>query len=181
VIEKRFPDPPLYPTDFGQHALSLQYQSWFDDKVGPSVRAALFAETIVDQGYIAAMFSEGQSGPMRLLYRAMFPAVARLIGNGYKIGDEERMERARQRTREGLDFIVTNAGPNGYLLGDTFTVADLSAAAILAVTANPPNSTMTRPEPRPPLSLAWAERWAGHDGVAWILEMYARHRGKMPT
>jgi glutathione S-transferase len=176
VLEERFPDPPLYPADQEQRAHALEIQTWFGDKVGPAVRAASFADTLNAKDYVARMFSEGQAGPKRLLYRAMFPMVARLIANGYKVHDADRMEWARNRTREGLDFVVANAGPDGYLVGDKFSVADLTAAAMLAVTAHPP-TRRTRPEPRPPGAVAWTDRWAGHDGVDWILDMYRRHRG----
>lgn len=177
TLETRFPDPPLYPEDPAERARALEIQAWFDDSVAPAVRAASFADSIAAKGYIANMFSEGQSAPMRLLYRIMFPAVARLISKAYGVDDVAKIERDREITGEGLDFIVAHAGPGGYLVGDSFTVADLTAAAILAVTANPPDSTMDRPEPRPPGALVWTERWAGHDGVAWVLDMYARHRG----
>lgn len=177
VLEARFSDPALYPADPAERSRALEIQTWFDDKVAPAVRAANFADSIAAKGYIARMFSEGQSAPMRLLHRAMFPAIARLIAKGYKIDDPSRMERARETTRDGLEFVVANAGLDGYLVGDRFSVADLSAAAILAVTANPPDSTMTRPEPRPPGAVVWMERWSGHEGVAWVLDMYKRHRG----
>ncbi|MDP6814619.1 MAG: hypothetical protein QF582_15500, partial [Alphaproteobacteria bacterium] len=64
----------------------------------------------------------------------------------------------------------------GYLVGDRFSVADLAAAALLAPSANPPNSPMSRPEPMPAGATAWVERWADHPGVAWVRQRYLDDR-----
>ena len=68
------------------------------------------------------------------------------------------------------------AGPEGQLVGDRFTVADLTAAALLAPCANPPNSAMARPQPMPEALAGWGQQWADHPGTAWVLDQYRRHR-----
>ena len=93
-----------------------------------------------------------------------------------QLDDPDAAERAFALTQEGLDFVVREAGPEGYLVGGQFTVADLAAAAVLAPAANPSHPDMKRPEPTPASMKAWFARWAGHPGVDWVRDIYARHR-----
>ena len=49
-------------------------------------------------------------------------------------------------------------------------------AALLAITCNPPDCAMTRPEPMPASVQQWQARWSGHPGVGWVLRTYREHR-----
>ncbi len=77
---------------------------------------------------------------------------------------------------EGLDLVAREAAASGYLVGGSFTVADLSAASVLAMCVDPPDSPMRRPQPMPgPMARLIAE-FAGHPGADWVRGIYARHR-----
>ena len=82
-----------------------------------------------------------------------------------------RTERAQKKVAAGLDRIVTELGPSGYLAGPRFTVADLTAAALLFPLARPAELQYDYPEP-PRSQLI--ESLAGHPGVDWIREIYRR-------
>src|SRR2546430_16684269 len=56
---------------------------------------------------------------------------------------------APARVRAGLDRIVAELGPSGHLVGDAFSVADLTAAALLSPIVLPPEFPYPPPEPRP--------------------------------
>ena len=74
-----------------------------------------------------------------------------------------------------LDRLEAELGDGTYLVGDTFTVADLAAAALLYGLVLPPNGPW-QPEHLP---LSWeerSERLADRRACEWVREMYARHR-----
>ena len=137
---------------------------------------ALFSRLIGEGGYVCRMFGEGHALPVRLVYRAMFPVAKLKIGKAYRLDDPQAVEQAFERTRAGLDFVAKEAGPDGHLVGNRFSVADLAAAALLAPCTNPPGCAMTRPEPQPRAVLEWQAEWEGHPGVEWVLRMYREHR-----
>ena len=66
--------------------------------------------------------------------------------------------------------------PSGYLVGDAFSVADLSAASLFTPLLAPPERpyapTITVPE-----VLELREELSARPGGEWVGEMYARHRG----
>jgi len=175
-LERRFPEPALVPTDAGLRKRALEVQAHFDDHVGPSVRRALFSVLTRCPDYMCSMFSSDRSWPVRTGYRAMFPVARIMMDKAMNISDEAAVERAYAETDKALNFVADSAGPDGHLVGDTFTVADLAAASLLAPTADPPDSPMHRPRPLPELMVRWHERWEKHPGVAWVLDMYRRHR-----
>ena len=77
-----------------------------------------------------------------------------------------------------LDIVIKNRGENGYLVGDSFSVADLTAATILNPVALPVEYPVDYPQPYPPELEKWLARWSAHPGTEWVREMYRRHRGQ---
>ncbi len=175
-LERLHPDPPLYPADPDARARAFAIRDEFDSEVGPAVRVALFQHMLPDAGYLARMFSTGQTWLTRSVYRAMMPAVAPVMKRSMEIGPDNAA-RGADRTRAALDFVAERAGPDGYLVAERFSVADLTAASLLMVTCYPPGLQPALPEPRSPRLGSWLDRWADHPGTAWVREMYRRHRG----
>ncbi len=74
-----------------------------------------------------------------------------------------------------LDRIEQELGPGDYLVGETFSVADLSAAALLYPIVAP----AAGPSAEEDLSKGmkrFREPLKGHAGFKWVDEMFARHR-----
>ncbi len=174
-LERRFPDPPLYPKDPADRARALEIQQHFDDKVGPEVRRALFSVMIEHPGYLTRMFGCEHGGLTRLLYRSAFPMARRLMIESMKIDDPEAVRGAFEGSRRALDFVAETGGA-GYLVGDQFSVADLTAAALLAPVVSPPDSPMDRPRPLPDALARAMSEFAAHPGAEWVREVYRRHR-----
>jgi glutathione S-transferase len=183
-LEKRFPQPPLVPADPALAKRALEIQAWFDEEVGPRVRRALFATLLNDPDYICRTFAADRSLLKRRLYRALFPLTRGVMKKGMGIAGAASVEDGYEGTREALDFVARAAGPAGHLVGDAFSVADLTAAALLAPTTMPEDSPMCLPEPRPAGVRRWLEHWAQHPGTQWVRDTYARHRppsAQIPT
>jgi glutathione S-transferase len=175
-LEQRYPAPALLPADPQQAKRALELQAWFDE-IGPMIRRAFFCETLPATDYAADLFSSGYSGAVRRLYRASFPLVRQVMRLDMRIS-RAGAEAGRIRTQEALDFVARNQTSAGYLVGDTFTVADLTAAAVLNPVVLAAEYPLDFPEPRPPAFAGWLKRWEAHPGSSWVREMYRRHRGR---
>ncbi len=176
-LEEVYPEPPLYPADPQQRRRALEIQDWFDTKVGAQIRCALFFELSNDIGYFADIFSSRQPYPVRAVYKLLFPFIARVIRSNLKVNDISAA-RGRDATQAALDFVERNSRETGYLVGDSFTVADLAAASLLMLTTFPPELQTPLPKRRSMVMRQWIENWEGHPGTEWVREMYRRHRGK---
>lgn len=176
VLEAQFPEPALYPADPKLRSEALALQGRFDDEVGPASRSALFSVLVNEPAYLTSMFARKASGPARFAYRALFPIAKGLIARGNGVDQPDGVERAFRRFEQALDEVAKDAGGSGYLVGDTFSVADLTAASLLAPFANPNHPDMRRPEPMPADLAAVMARYKDHAALDWCRRIYADHR-----
>ena len=136
----------------------------FDAVVGPAVRTALFSVLIDEPAYLCGMFATGKSALKRALYRLSFPLARPLMAKGNGVDSAESIARAFEVCAGTLDTVAERVKGTGYLVGDRFTVADLTAAALLAPLCDPAVEDMRRPAPRPPAMDDFLSRWQAHPG-----------------
>jgi glutathione S-transferase len=177
AVERAFPTPPLYPDDPAERRRALELEDFFDEELGPHIRRWIFHMILPYPGTVRALFVNHASLPIRLAQRVMSPLVAPVMRKQMKINPESA-ERSRVKTIAAMDRLEKELRPSGYLVGDSFTVADLTAAALLAPIARPPEfpygGGVALPEPFKKAR----ESLQNHRAFQWTLETYRRHRGK---
>ncbi len=174
-LEKRFPDPPLYPSDPKERARALEIQAWFDEQLGPAIRRAKFSELMKNGAYFASTFTHERGFLTRVAYLAALPAVRRVMTKQLDLSPAA-VRAGLETAREGFDRVAKEAGPTGHLVGETFSVADLSAAALLSGAVHPPGAP-DFPRPYSKELEGWLARWRAHLGARWVEEIYRQHRG----
>lgn len=177
ALEQRYPDPPLYPAGADDRRAALAWQQRLDDELGPATRTVLFSVLIDEADYLCRMFAAGKPRLKRLAYRATFPLARPLMarGNGINPGNIARSEAT---TAAFLDDIAARTSAGGYLAGGAFSVADLTAAALIAPLCHPDPECidMRRPTPMPAAVERLLSAYAGHPAIAWTQRMYREHR-----
>jgi glutathione S-transferase len=176
ALENRFPEHPLYPADPADRKKALDLQAWFDAEVGPKVRRGVFAALLEEPEYVCGMFSAGRTAFARAMYRSVFPLTRTIMKKSMGIAGPASIDEAHEGTRRGFELVAAEAGADGYLVGGQFTIADLTAASLLAPAVMPPSSPMALPEPKPQRLTSWLERWTNHTGAQWVLETYRHDR-----
>lgn len=176
ALEAAHPTPPLIPTDPAEKEQAMGLIAWFDDVVGVKARTAFFSMAVSDLSYLARVFSEGQPLWERTIYRASLPLVKPLMLKANGVTDQASIDEAFAVTRQALDFIAAETKDRRYLVGGRFTVADLTAASLLAITTRLPHADMKQPEPLPPVMEEWFARWQDHPATDWVQSIFAEHR-----
>jgi glutathione S-transferase len=176
-IERLRPDPPLYPADSKARRRALAIEAFFDDPVAPDLRRLFWATYLDDAAACARMATDGSSALTRIAWRAALPAMRPLFRRNMGM-DAERLAAARARLHSYFDRLESEIGASGYLVGDRFSVADLGAAAVMTAIIRPPEFSYPLPEPWPPALVALRDGVAGRAGYRWVLDVYARHRGR---
>lgn len=179
-LDRRFPDPPLFPADPAERARCEQWIRHLDDEVGPMVRRSLFAVTVEHPAYMAALFGGNRSAWKLTLYRWSFPLVAMVVKQSVGLAGADSIAQADTATARALYEIAEATAATGYLVGSSFTAADLTAAALLAPATDPPGP-MCKPHPRPAAVEQWQARWAEHPACQWVARMYSHHRPQSAT
>jgi hypothetical protein len=63
------------------------------------------------------------------------------------------------------------------LVEDGFSIADLTAAAVMTAIIRPPQFSYPLPDPWPPELVDLRGSVSERAGFRWVLEIYQRHRG----
>ena len=175
ALEAYRPEPALYPAEPAERARALELEDWFDEHLGPEMRRFVWHHTLADTDLIAgSLFAHPSPGRERLL-RATAPVAKRAVRLDYGIS-ADRAITARAALLGAMDRVEAELQPSGYLVGDGFSVADLTAAALFTPLLNPPQRPYL-PAGAAPAVVELREELLARPGGAWVRDMYARHRG----
>jgi len=174
-LEQRFPAPALYPEDPALRTEALDLEARLDRELGPEIRRAVFATTLHDAAFAVATFASEKPAWKRNLYEGAFPLVRVVMKKTMDITPETG-RRSKEMVERVLDFLADRIPATGYLVGGAFSVADLTAAALLAPAALVEHPDMRQAEPRPPQYAELCAEWSTHPAMQWAHEMYRRHR-----
>ena len=121
------------------------------------------------------MFSGTDIAVRRL--RLLSPIFARIVRRRFDI-QPDRVNRSREIVLTAFRKLETELGTGDYLVGDSFTVADLTAASILGLIVVPPEFPYIKldPDERAQAFREYRSSLEDLSGFQWVKEMYARHR-----
>ncbi len=181
ALEEAYPTSNrLYPSDPELRAQALALQEKFDRELGPAVRTVVFAQLINHVGYLARMFARHKSALALFTYLATLPLVKPLIAKGNGADDPENVKRARNIVDGYLEDLANRTAAEDYLVGNEFSVADLTAAALLAPLVALDHPDMQRPQPVPASMQTMYDAYASQPALQWVKTMYQRHRSLEP-
>jgi glutathione S-transferase len=177
VLERRYPDPPLYPADPEERRRALEIEDFFDEELGPYTRLLVVHHMLPDADLTLGAFFPDFSVPRRIAARAAFPAVRRRMAAALAI-DDRTVGRAFEKVRAAGERFRTELQPSGYLVGERFTVADLSLAALVAPAVAPEQFPYPQPQRGHALLAPLRDAFAESGILDWTREIYARYRGQ---
>jgi len=177
ALEAHRPEPSLYPSDSAERSRALELEDHFDEHAGHDMRRVGFWELRENLDYGLDFMTTDQprikARVARVRLRLAFPVVWRYMNQRYDF-TEKAVERSRGILAAALDRIESERNGRDYLVGESFTVADLTASALLYPMVWPPEFPYDLPEPR---RWEFLEPIRDHPALEWIREMWRRHRG----
>jgi len=176
ALERRHPEPPLYPSDPQEHRRALELEDFFDEELGPYARLLAIHHMLAGANLFLGAFAPDLSAARRLVARATFPRLRRRVSADMGI-DERSVELAYEKVRAAGERFRAELEPSGYLVGERFTVADLTLAALVAPVVAPEQFPYPQPQRGHPLLEPEREALAESGVLDWTLDVYARHRG----
>lgn len=174
-LETHYPQPALFSENPKQRAQMDALISEFDD-IGPHARRAYFHELLKSPDYAAQLFCYGHPERSQRRYRRFFPLVKGVMRADMQITNK-RSQHSKQLLEKGLDRVAALSRETGYLIGDSFSAADLTAATVLNLALLPPEYPVPLPQPYPEPLQHWLAEWQGHPGLDYVARMYREHRG----
>jgi glutathione S-transferase len=178
ALEDVFPEPPLYPTDAADRSRALELEEWFDEQLGTHVRVLALHEAAHDPRTLRELSSVHAPLHMRPFPRLWARGFGAAIRRRYGLDRLEAVDAAREAVGRAFDRLEAEL-EGDHLVGDRFTVADLTAASHFYWLVQPPAGPriISRlPAPLAEFMRAFEER----PGYRWVLTTYARHRLRRP-
>lgn len=178
ALEQRYPQPPLYPADPELRRRALELEDFFDEHLGPAARTLAFYELINEPEIFAQVASEAVPGPL-----GRFPALTGLYARTYtslrwKASNDEGAAAARVKILAAMDRVDAElaAGDGEFLVGDSFSVADLTAASLFYPVVGPDEGPLPPGQPVPPALERFRDELSTRPAFNWVKETFRRHR-----
>ena len=179
ALERRHPDPPLYPSGPEERRRALEIEDFFDEELGHQIRAAILGPMFLsDPDGVMRVLSLGMNlgaGTSRFM-RRVFPAFSAFYRFRHHI-NPATVREGPGKIRAALDRVKAELRPSGYLVGEHFSVADLTAAALFSPLVVPKEFQYPIPDPIPHALVEIRGSFSAHEAFRWVEEMYHRHRG----
>jgi glutathione S-transferase len=174
ALEEAYPEPPLYPADPGERARALELEEFFDEELGPHLRLLAWYELRQDIERFRDFAEQAAPGPLRSR-RVSGWAADTFLKARYHVADDDRATIARDKVSGAMDRLEAELGDGSYLVGDEFTVADLTAAALFYPLVLPPEGPRLIADP--PVGFeAFRRQFEERRGFRWIEGMFSKHR-----
>jgi glutathione S-transferase len=177
ALEEHYPEPPLYPLDTVMRQRALALEDDLDETLGPALRAAIVTPLFRHDPDIALRVLTTGMGSRA--YRTLRPLL-RIFPSLYRFRhsiSDNNLERDRVIVSAALDRIEHERQNRAYLVGETFTVADLTAAALLGALLQPHEIQYPLRVELPPYLKDYRATLLRHPAAEWAVDIYRLHRG----
>jgi glutathione S-transferase len=183
ALEQRFPEPALYPADPDQRRRALELEEFFDEELGPYARLLPFHELVNEPAIFAEVAAEAVPGPLGRA-KPLVGLYARTYASlRFGVRDKAAAQTAREKIHAAMDRLDAElaASDSGYLAGESFSVADLTAASLFYPVVGPEGGPLPPDAPSPPAFDRFRDSLRDRPGFAWVEEMFRRHRRPAAT
>jgi glutathione S-transferase len=167
-----------YPTDSQLRVEAEELEEIFDTRLGPHTRRIAYFHLLQDNKLFLDSVLAGVGGFERIVFKALAPAVKKVMRLGMKIDDEgaERSLGYVQNIFETVGELLADG--RSYLVGKKFGAADLTFAALAAPVLLPRNygSPLPSLDEVPAELLAQIEDFRSSPAGDFALRIYRDHR-----
>ena len=177
AVEEAGLGPSLVPTTLEDAERAWSLVTYCDEHLGPALGVLTFSRLLAHPRYLSNLLSVGQSGPVKRAYRLMFPGVQLGLRLLWGVGDARKDQVARKQVEEAMTHLGDELNPSGYLVGTDFSIADMTAAALLSPLVPPPHSPYRLQRQLPASMIALRDSLRHHPITEWAESIYARYRG----
>jgi glutathione S-transferase len=183
ALEQRHPDPPLYPEDPEERRRGHGLEDFFVEELGPHARLLAFYELRSDRDRFRRVVEQTVPPPLRR-FGGPATAYARTYTKiRFGVADPEAAELARAKIVAAFDRLESELDANGgeYLVGESFTVADLTAASLFFPVVQPQEGPVATDVGAPEGLESFRGPLKERPGYIWVEEMFSRHRRPAPA
>lgn len=174
-LDSNMPGFHLLPRDPDQRKQALELEARFD-RVGAHVIRYAYSSILDDADAVTQMWTLDANAMQKRFIRSTFPALRAVFRRKFGF-DAARVARSRQAITEALDFLDAQvADGREFLVGDSLSVADITACALLAPIIGPDeHEVYSRQDFRAALAPLVSD-WLQRPAAEWLRRRYRERR-----
>jgi glutathione S-transferase len=172
-LDTEFPENSLTPEDPGLKNQAMDWERYVDEEIGIHVRRCLYHILLEHPDIVIPFFAHDGPAYGKILLQTIYPVLKKRMRKKMDINDTTA-QQSRKHLNMAIDQLDTHLQQHDYLVGDQFTRADLTAAALLAPFCMPIQYGLIWPDeiPEPLTNLTDTFR----QRITWVEEFYFRFR-----
>ncbi len=154
-----------------------QIESRIDDIAGPHVRRYYYCEALLEHpSTVRPLFTRNLAPLKKLMIGLGWGKIRKIMISRMDLGARQG-EESRQVTSDELDWIDSLlVEGNDYLVGTTFSRADMAVASLLAPLVLPEQHPVYHDLKHPPRIKRELSNWDARPSFRWVRSVYAQHR-----
>lgn len=172
-VEQRFPTPSLIPAEHREAVLRTCEEA---RSIGPQVRRIAYFAIGQELPRLKRAWSLNVSPVEARLHTMVFPLSRRMVFKALRVNEEAAKESEAVVRAFLAEHDKRLDGRGRYLVGDAFTLADLTMASMLSPLARPPEHPYYPRMVPGDAGEALIDSFRGYRMLQWVRDCYARHR-----
>ena len=174
-LDHTFPENNLTPNDSNLRQQSIDWENYVDKEIGLNVRCFLYHVLLEYPEIIIAFFAHQCAWYGKPFVKMIFPAMKKNMRQNLQI-NVSTAEQAKNNLQSAIENIYLNRQATGFLVGNSFSRADLAAASLLAPLCRLEQYGVIwpqcYPEPLNAIICSWQKE------LHWVQDFYLRYRVK---
>lgn len=172
-LDQQFSQKSLTPDDKELKSEVLDWENYLDKEVGVPVRLCVYNILLEHPEIVKPFFAHKGPWYGKLFLAYAFPQLRSKMRYFMNINDKTSIT-SKQKLSVAIDKLDAHYQSKSFLVGDEFTRADLSAAALLAPLIMPKRYGLNWPETIPAKLQQLMDEFA--DKISWVDQIYGKYR-----
>lgn len=172
-LDEHYPDNSLTPNDPELFQQALGWEKYCDVEIGVHVRRYCYHILLEEPKIVIPFFTKGGPwwGPLffKLSFSKLVPVMRKVMAI-----DEAGAQKSEVHIQQAIDKLHEEYQQREFLVGDTFTRADLTAASLLAPLIMPEGYGLDWPESVPDALQAFVDK--NEEKLTRIRQLYQQYR-----
>lgn len=172
-LDEKYPEKSLTPTSPKDKEQAYEWEKYADEEIGVHLRRYFYAHLLNHKKIVAPLLSAGVSPMKKALFSCMFFKVRQVMRQRMNINEETGKE-SRERLVKAIDKVANHLKDREFMVGDSFSRADLTVAALLAPIYEPQGYGLKWPQQVPEDMRLFREEH--RDKMLWVNKIYDNYR-----
>jgi glutathione S-transferase len=174
-LDANVPCNQLSPETLEDRQACAAIEKTMDLQLGVNIRRILYSSLLNYPAFIRKCFTYSMPAHKKIAYRCIAPKLHRAIYKTYVISPN-KVAKAHKEFETAMDLLAKRIEQKPYLVGNKFSRADLSVAAMLSLLTQPPEHPFPWGEIPDPEAQAFCERYRQHPVSLWVTNIYKQYR-----